>query len=104
MEAARQHSTDMGVNDVWSHTGSDGSSPGDRISAAGYGSSHWGENIAAGHNSPEAVMNTWMNSPGHRENMLTCAFQHIGVGYHYQINDGGTYGYRYYWTQIFARP
>ena len=55
-----------------------------------------GENIAAGYNSPENVVNGWMNSSGHRANILG-NFTHIGVGYHYNANT--VYGH--YWTQLF---
>jgi uncharacterized protein YkwD len=64
-----------------SHTGPDGSSFQDRINSAGY--NDWttiGENIAAGQKSPQEVVDDWMNSPGHRENILNPAFQDIGIG------------------------
>ncbi|MFR8235885.1 MAG: CAP domain-containing protein [Anaerovoracaceae bacterium] len=54
-----------------------------------------GENIAAGYDTPQAVMNGWMNSPGHRSNILSSDFAYIGVGC-YEANG------RLYWTQIFA--
>ena len=57
-----------------------------------------GENIAAGYSSPEAVVEGWMNSPGHRANILEAEFTHIGVGYEYL--PGTTY--KYYWSQEFA--
>lgn len=49
-------------------------------------------------------MNTWMNSTGHRNNILNCEFTEIGVGYAYAANDPGTYWYHHYWTQVFAKP
>ncbi len=57
-----------------------------------------GENIAAGYMFPETVMNGWMNSPGHRANILSGAYTHIGVGYTYN----GSAQYKYYWTQMFG--
>ena len=63
-----------------------------------------GENIAAGYASPEAVMSGWMNSSGHRANILNCNFTEIGVGYAYAANDPGTIQYRHYWTQVLAKP
>lgn len=99
--AAEGHSEDMAVNDLFSHTGSNGSSPADRIQAQGYSYSTWGENIAAGYASPESVVDGWMNSEGHRANILNCGFIHIGVGYYYLQNDTGN---RHYWTQVFAAP
>ena len=58
-----------------------------------------GENIAAGSNSPAKVMEGWMNSPGHRKNILDPKFRELGVGYVY---DGNT-EYRHYWVQMFRR-
>lgn len=55
-----------------------------------------GENIAAGQASPQAVVTAWMNSSGHRQNILTDGYRHLGVGYTRLMN-----GYRYYWTQLF---
>ncbi len=102
--AARGHSDDMAINDFFSHTGSDGSSAGDRISREGYDWSRYGENIAAGYTSPASVMNGWMNSPGHRANILNCAFTEIGIGYTYLANDTGSTNYHHYWTQDFGTP
>ncbi|MFD9545477.1 sigma-70 family RNA polymerase sigma factor [Streptomyces sp. NPDC060022] len=78
--AASRHSADMVSRDYFSHTSPDGSDPGDRITAAGYRWSTYGENIAKGQSTPAAVMDSWMNSPGHRANILNCAFKEIGVG------------------------
>jgi len=91
--AAAGHSEDMAANGYFSHTGLDGSQPWDRARAAGYGSSSIGENIAQGYGSVEAVMNGWMNSSGHRANILNCGYQHLGVGLSSQGN---------YWTQLFG--
>lgn len=102
--AARGHSQDMADNDFFSHTGSNGSSPGDRIEAQGYNWSTWGENIAAGYTTPANVMDGWMNSSGHRANILNCNFTEIGIGYIYNGNDTGSVNYRHYWTQVFGRP
>lgn len=102
--AAQGHSADMALNDFVSHTGSDGSSPWDRIHAQGYWYSTAGENIAAGYSSPDSVVADWMESDGHRANILNCAFVHIGVGYYYLQNDTGNVNYHRYWTQVFAAP
>ena len=102
--AARGHSDDMAVNDFFSHTGSDGSSPWDRIARQGYSLGAGGENIAAGYSSPAGVMNGWMNSSGHRANILNCTFTEIGIGYTYLANDTGSINYRHYWTQDFGTP
>jgi uncharacterized protein YkwD len=105
MNAAEGHSTDMAVNDFFSHTGSNGSNPGQRMLAAGYpGFTQWAENIAAGYTTPAIVMNAWMNSAGHRANILNCTLEEIGVGYVYRNPDPGNVTYRHYWTQVFAKP
>ena len=64
------------------------------------GYSYWsaGENIAAGYGNSSAVMNGWMNSPGHRSNILNAGFKRLGVGYVYIPNSE----YGYYWVQIFS--
>ena len=103
-QAAQGHAADMALNDFFSHTGSNGSSPWNRINATGYQFASAGENIAAGYSTPQAAMNGWMNSPGHRANILNCAFQDIGVGYYYRNPDPGQVTYRHYWVQVFARP
>ncbi|MGW6824404.1 CAP domain-containing protein [Streptomyces sp. NPDC055005] len=91
--AALNHSKDMAAHSNMSHTGSDGSDPGARITRAGYGWMTYGENVAYGYSTPEQVMNGWMNSPGHRENILNCAFKEIGVG----LAEPNSY-----WTQDFG--
>ncbi|UXY25625.1 CAP domain-containing protein [Streptomyces sp. HUAS TT20] len=79
-KAAQAHSADMAAHQNMSHTGSDGSSPGDRITRAGYTWSAYGENVAYGYSTPESVMAGWMASPGHKANILNCSFKEIGVG------------------------
>ncbi|MEU7059278.1 CAP domain-containing protein [Streptomyces sp. NPDC046197] len=79
-KSAQAHSEDMAAHQNMSHTGSDGSSPGDRITRAGYSWSTYGENVAYGYATPEQVMAAWMASPGHRANILNCSFKEIGVG------------------------
>ncbi len=93
--AARGHSADMALHDYFSHTGRDGSSPSDRARAAGYDGGV-GENIAMGYRTPEDVVSGWMNSDGHRANILNCSYAAIGVGLAY--DDRG----RPYWTQKFG--
>jgi uncharacterized protein YkwD len=93
--AARLHSQDQAEHNNMSHTGSDGSSPWQRSQRAGYANAI-GENVAAGYRSPAAVMDGWMNSEGHRNNILNCSAKAIGVGLAYASN--GTP----YWTQMFG--
>ncbi|MEU6217506.1 CAP domain-containing protein [Streptomyces sp. NPDC047022] len=92
-KVAQAHSADMAEHQNMSHTGSDGSSPGDRITAAGYNWSSYGENVAYGYSTPEQVMAAWMSSPGHKANILNCGFKEIGVG----LAQPGSY-----WTQDFG--
>ncbi|MFB8120124.1 sigma-70 family RNA polymerase sigma factor [Streptomyces sp. NPDC056465] len=93
--AASRHSADMAARDYFSHTSPDGTDPGARITAVGYRWSTYGENIAKGQQTAAAVMDSWMNSPGHRANILNCAFKEIGVGK--EDSSGGPV-----WTQNFA--
>jgi uncharacterized protein YkwD len=111
--AASAHSRDMALHDLFSHTGSDGSTMISRAVAAGYSYSRLAENLSAGQSTPEEVVAGWMNSPGHRSNMLNCALREIGVGYYEQPDDqsnvrldsGEISGpYRHYWTQDFGAP
>ncbi|MFF5637871.1 sigma-70 family RNA polymerase sigma factor [Streptomyces sp. NPDC012825] len=93
--AAQGHSEDMAARDFFDHTNPDGAGPGERVTATGYGWSTYGENIAMGQQTAEQVMEAWMNSPGHRANILNCSFKELGVGLH--TGDGGPY-----WTQVFG--
>ncbi|MFE5633064.1 CAP domain-containing protein [Streptomyces sp. NPDC056543] len=95
-EAAQEYTDDMAATGNFSHTGTDGSQPQDRIEAAGYTWSRSGENIAKGQADAAAVMDAWMHSPGHRANILNCGFTEIGVGV---STDGGPW-----WTQDFGTP
>ncbi|MCL2047936.1 MAG: CAP domain-containing protein [Defluviitaleaceae bacterium] len=79
--AARAHSVDMYENNFMSHTGSNGSTPWDRMANAGASYGWQAENVASGQATPEEVMHSWMNSPGHRSNILSPDYTHLGVGY-----------------------
>ena len=102
--AAQGHSKDMALYDFFSHTSFDGRSPWDRIRKTGYDFSSAAENIAAGYSTAASAVSAWMNSSGHRANMLNCRLEETGVGYFYLENDTGTVNYRHYWTQVFASP
>ncbi|GAA1411547.1 hypothetical protein GCM10009662_52110 [Catellatospora coxensis] len=96
-DAARRHSTDMARYDYFSHTGRNGSSFVDRLEDAGYPRRHAaGENIAYGYSTAQAVVDAWMASTGHRNNILNCDARATGVGLAYQDR-------RAYWTQEFGR-
>ena len=102
-QAARRHSQDMACTDTWSHTGSDGSTPFTRMIDAGYIYSWAAENIAASSSqnfSPSSVVSMWMNSDGHRANILSPNAVHIGVGFRYADNGG----FDAYYTADFGRP
>jgi len=103
-QAAQSHTENMAFQDFFSHTGLDNSSIGDRISATGYQATTGAENIAAGYQTPEQVVEGWMNSPGHRANILNANLQEIGVGYFFLANDTGNVNYNSYWTQVFGSP
>ncbi len=94
--AAQRHSEDMAARHYFDHTNPDGKGPGDRVTAAGYSWQSVGENIAAGQGSPADVMGSWMNSPGHRANIVNCGFREMGLGM-YDDASGGPW-----WTQVFA--
>ena len=97
-DAARGHSEDMAEQNYFSHDSLDGRSFSDRITEAGYPWNACGENIAFGYSTPQTVMNAWMNSPGHRKNILSPRYSHTGVGV--AVDDDGDY----YFTQLFMFP
>lgn len=94
--ASRGHSEDMVERDFFDHTNPDGDGPGDRARAAGYDWRAISENIAWGYRTAEAVVAGWMDSPGHRRNILDCDAAEVGVGV--ADSSGGPY-----WTQMFGR-
>ncbi|MFE4666183.1 sigma-70 family RNA polymerase sigma factor [Streptomyces sp. NPDC056716] len=93
--AAQGHSADMAARDFFDHTNPDGADPGDRITAAGYRWSTYAENIAMGQQTPAEVMQSWMDSPGHRANILNCSVEETGLGVY--EGAGGPW-----WTQVFG--
>lgn len=95
--AAQGHSDYQASTGAMSHTGSGGSTAGQRIAAAGFPWRSCAENVAYGYSSAEAVVAAWMNSTGHRNNILS-ANTHVGVGLAY--SGSGTP----YWTLVFATP
>jgi uncharacterized YkwD family protein len=93
---AELKSKDMATKNYFAHQSPTYGSAGDMLTQFGIRWSAWGENIASGQRTPEAVVTAWMNSAGHRANILSPNFSRIGVGY--VTNSNGTA----YWTQIFA--
>ena len=100
--AAQGHSATQAAAGTIFHVSPSGSNPGDRIAETGYQFSTWGENVAAGYRTAEAVMDAWMGSSGHCRNILNPGFTELGVG-HVQ-RQGDPSRYFDYWTQVFARP
>lgn len=98
--AASGHSTDMATHNYFSHTGLDGSEPGDRITGAGYAWSTWGENIAAGYDTVRSVVDGWMESDGHCANIMNPQFRDMGLAC--AQSDASDYGK--YWTMDLAAP
>ena len=92
---ARDKSKDMAHNNYFAHQSPTHGSPFDMMRAYGINYRTAGENIAKGYNSAASVVNGWMNSPGHRANILNASFGTLGVGYY---NHKGTA----YWTQMFT--
>ncbi len=96
--AAQAHTADMAKNNYFSHDSQNGKSPFDRMKDAGYSFSAAAENIAMGQPTAADVMNAWMNSAGHKANILNCTYTEIGVGYAKDKNGAP------YWTQDFGKP
>lgn len=95
---ARIKAQDMVNKHYFSHTSPTYGSPFKMMKSFGILYTYAGENIAAGQPTPQAVVNSWMKSPGHRANILSKNYTQIGVGY----SAGGTYGT--YWVQEFIHP
>ncbi len=89
---ARYKSQDMKDNNYFSHTSPVYGSPFQMMKSFGISYRSAAENIAKGQSTPQAVVNAWMNSSGHRANILNSSYTHIGVGY---VKSGN------YWTQMF---
>ena len=94
MESARAKSADMSKNNYFSHTSPTMGSPFDQMKAKGIQYKAAAENIAKGQQSAEEVVKAWMESPGHRQNIMNGSFTHIGIGYDANGN---------YWTQQFIQ-
>ncbi|MDR4888281.1 CAP domain-containing protein [Fredinandcohnia sp. QZ13] len=91
-KVAKTKANDMQQKNYFSHTSPTYGSPFDMMRDFGVSYKTAGENIAKGQTSPEAVVNAWMNSEGHRKNILNANFTHIGVGHQASGN---------YWSQMF---
>ena len=98
-QAARCHSFDMAKQNYFSHTSLDGRTPWQRIADAGYNGFGNAENIAAGQGSAAAVMQSWMTSDGHCNNIMNNTSTKMGVGYGFDASST----YDRYWTQTFGK-
>lgn len=88
---AQNHAAEMFTNNFLEHTDITGREPSDRVRASSIFFSSVSENIARGQETPEQVMNAWMNSPDHKANIVNAASKNLGVGYHQK-----------YWVQNFT--
>lgn len=95
-DVARTKSQDMALYNYFAHESPNYGSAGDMLRTFGVNWFAWGENIASGQRSPEEVVDAWMNSPGHRANILSSNFNKIGIGY--VTDSNGTP----FWTQMFT--
>jgi uncharacterized protein YkwD len=92
-----KHSLDMAGKENLGHAGTDGSGPGERIARFGYKWMIYGENVGEGYLTPEEVVNGWLRSQGHCENIMNPAFKEAGAAF-----AKGTR--RIYWTLVLATP
>lgn len=90
--AAQLHAADMSARGYMDHVNPEGMDPSARAAAQGY-DDPVGENVAMGYPDAQAVMEGWMNSPGHRQNIENCDYSTVGVG----VDDDG-----WYWAQVFG--
>lgn len=96
--AALAHAKDMSANKLFEHRGSDGSTPAERATRAGYKWMAVGENIAEGAASAEVVVRGWLNSPGHCVNIMSPQFEEMGLAYFTDFAHKGNI----YWAQAFG--
>lgn len=98
--AALAHAQDMAKHSRFEHIGSDASRPADRVTRVGYAWRSVGENIAAGFADVEAIVEGWLNSPGHCANIMNPQFTQMGIAFAVDPNSKAGI----YWAQVFARP
>jgi uncharacterized protein YkwD len=94
------HAADMAEHDYFEHRDLNGGSPADRVRAMGYHERVVGENIAYGPKSVQEVVQGWLDSPGHCENIMDPRFEEMGIAY--ATGRSGRHGL--YWVQLFAQP
>jgi uncharacterized protein YkwD len=94
------HASDMAQHNYFEHEDLTGHSPADRVRAVGYRESLVGENIAYGPKTPEEVVQGWLDSPGHCENIMDPRFAEMGIAY----AEGRAARHGLYWVQVLATP
>ena len=99
-QVAAGHANDMAVNQYFEHRDLAGRSPADRVRAIGYREKIVGENIAYGPTTPEEVVQGWMHSPGHCENIMDSRFAEMGISY----APAHSTRHELYWVQVLALP
>ena len=97
-ESAQKYAKEMATQDFFGHVGRNGSKFDERIRATGYTGGYIGENLAAGYDTPQQVFDNWMDSTGHRNNLLSKAFTEVGFGLYNQSSSS----YGVYWAQNFG--
>ncbi|MFG1604499.1 CAP domain-containing protein [Actinoplanes sp. NPDC049265] len=96
--AANRHAADMARRGYFAHESPNGEGAGDRVEDAGYDWKRYGENIARGVDSAYEVVDGWMHSPEHRENIMDCQLHQMGIGLAFDSDETP------YWVQDFATP
>lgn len=106
MAAAKLQARNMAEKDFFGHRGKDGRGFASRVSGQGYKYRFAAENIAAGQPTPQRAVQAWLDSPGHRRNIMDCKFRETGIAMVYQADDrplrGQSGSLRYYWVQVFG--
>jgi uncharacterized protein YkwD len=106
--AAEGHARAMAEQNFFGHVGKHGSRLETRIRKQGYDYREAAENIAAGQSSALQAVESWLNSAGHRRNILDCRMKDTGIAMGYQADDRPIRGFpvplQYYWVQVFAAP
>lgn len=101
--AALTHARDMAENGFVEHKGSDGSNLEQRVTRTGYAWNLLAENVAAGQETVQEVVQGWMKSPGHKENILNEEITEIGAGHVAVIHGGAGKNYTHFWVVVFGR-
>ncbi len=100
-DAASAHSIDMAAKNYFSHTSADGRTLGDRVNATGYAWGGLGENIAAGYVGINSVMDGWVASDGHCENLMNPSLTEVGLACAPGVSGSS---YSTYWTMDLGKP